>query len=483
MPSFESNFKETSGQLQHYWEHTVGSGHAPLALRADWQHQLAQSHRDLGFRHVRFHGLLSDDMGTLTCQQNEHLYSFFNADQIFDFLLSIGMRPFVELSFMPATLASGNDVVFSYKGNVTPPKDYEAWGELIRRIVSHWIDRYGLAEVRKWYFEVWNEPNLDSFWTGSQEDYFHLYRVTVETIKNLDAELCVGGPVTAKNEWIEAFVDFCNEKDVPADFVSTHQYPTDAFGQVGDNTVEQLAAARRSVLREQQQDAKARAGDRPLFYTEWNTSSNPRDPMHDESYAAAFVAKTILEAHGLVDCYSFWTFSDIFEENYFPSKPFQGGFGLLNLHGIPKPSYRAYQLLHHLGDELLHVDGHHETVDAWAVRGDSKLNVLLTNGALPKHPITSETVHMRIPNAPQPRVAHVERIDREHANPKRVWQEMGEPRYLSQTEVHELRAASALVAEPLPFAYENGVVEFDLTLPPQAVASVTMEFSREDENG
>src|SRR5215217_4165879 len=181
--TFFCNLAEAGVPLAHFWEHTVGSDHAPVALRADWQSQLRRCHEELGFRHVRFHGLLSDDVGTLINHQEKFLYSFFNADQIFDFLLSIGMKPFVELSFMPTALASGNRTVFHYRGNVTPPSDYKQWATLIRKLVSHWVERYGVQEVREWFFEVWNEPNLKNFWAGTQSDYFKLYRYTAEAIR------------------------------------------------------------------------------------------------------------------------------------------------------------------------------------------------------------------------------------------------------------------------------------------------------------
>ena len=181
----------------HCWEHTVGSCHAPLALRADWQAQLRRCHDELGFRYVRFHGLLSDDVGTLIRHREKFLYSFFNADQIIDFLVSIGMRPFVELSFMPRALASGSTTVFHYRGNVTPPRDYQQWAALIETLVAHWVARYGIREVAAWFFEVWNEPNLHDFWTGTQDDYFKLYRYTAEAIKNVSASFKVGGPATA----------------------------------------------------------------------------------------------------------------------------------------------------------------------------------------------------------------------------------------------------------------------------------------------
>ena len=466
-------------KLDHFWEKVVGSGHAPLALRADWQAQIKKASAELGFQYVRFHGLFSLPMDTLIEQNEEFLYSFFNADQIFDFLISIGMKPFVELSFMPTALSSGNKTVFHYNSNITPPKDYKKWAEFIGKIVSHWVERYGIKEVRTWFFEVWNEPNLKDFWAGDQKEYFKLYKYTVEAIKKIDQKIRVGGPATAKNEWVDDFVEFCEKNKLPADFVSTHHYPTDAFGEVSDDTIEQLAASRRSILREQTQDVFRQAKGKPIYYTEWNASSNPRDTLHDESYAAAFVTKTIMEASGLVQGYGFWTFSDIFEENYFPSVPFHGGFGLQNIHGIPKPTYRAYELLHHLGNEQLLVDGLHATVDAFVVRKEKSVTVLLTNHALPKHSIETADVKITLRDAPEKGSAYVERIDANHANPKKRWQKMGEPEYLNAKQVAQLQEASQLIREPLACKFKDKTISFEIKLPPHSVTAVTIEFNKE----
>jgi xylan 1,4-beta-xylosidase len=176
MPNFTCDLSQTPIPFEHFWEHTVGSDHAPMALWSDWQTQLQKCHAELGFRYARFHDLLSDSMSMLVPQEEKLIYSFFNVDQVMDFLLSIGMRPFVELSFMPATLASGRATVFRYKGNITPPKDYKQWETFIHRLTQHWVDRYGLDEVRQWFFEMWNEPNLKAFWAGTRKSYFKLYQ-------------------------------------------------------------------------------------------------------------------------------------------------------------------------------------------------------------------------------------------------------------------------------------------------------------------
>ncbi|QPC89339.1 glycosyl hydrolase [Mesorhizobium sp. INR15] len=474
---FRCDLGSQGEEFPHFWEHTVGSGHATLALRADWQARMRRAHDELGFRHVRFHGLLDDDMGTLIDQNDQPLYSFFNADQIFDFLLSIGMRPFVELSFMPTMLSSTGQIIFRYRANVSAPKDYDQWSALIARLVSHWVDRYGLEEVRQWFFEVWNEPNLEAFGSGRQGDYFKLYAATAKAIKSVDRQLRVGGPATAANAWIGDFITFCTQNDLSADFISTHHYPTDAFGKPGDDTETQLSQSTRSVLRDQARIAHGQAGGRPLYYTEWCTSSNPRDPMHDEPYAAAFIVKTVMEARGLVQGYSYWTFSDIFEENYFPSVPFHGGFGLMNLHGVAKPAYRAFELLHGLGTEFLAVDSNHPTVDTWCLRDGNSVTVLLSNFALPRHPIEDETVHVELRNAPEPIMTTVRRVDALNANAKAHWVTMGSPDYLSPAMVDQLHAASAMREERQPVSRHGSTVEFDVIVPPLGVAAIRLEFA------
>ena len=477
MPDFRCNFGQSPKAFPHFWEHTVGSGHAPLALRADWQAHMLRCHDELGFQHVRFHALLSDEMGTLICEEERLLYSFFNADQIIDFLLSIGMRPFVELSFMPETLASGDTTAFRYRANVAAPKDYGQWATLIQKLTAHWVERYGAVEVRKWFFEVWNEPNLKAFWTGRQKDYFKLYRYTVTAIKSVDESLKVGGPATADNNWIPEFLHYCKKNALSVDFVSTHHYPTDAFGKPGADTVTQLEHAPRGVMKDQASKARDEAGGLLLYYTEWNISSNPRDPLHDEPFAAAFVTKIIMEARELVQGYSFWTFSDIFSENYFPSVPFHGGFGLLNLHGIAKPAYRAFQLLHRSGTELLEFHGAHATVDAWVIRKNDTATILITNLAMPRHPIQTELLNLQLSGAPAPRNVWIERIDEDHANPRRLWQTMGEPEYLSASQVEQLEMASTLRKESQPLTHHRGNIDLAVALPPQSVAAITIEFA------
>ena len=481
--SFSVDATGPARPLHQPWQWCVGSGHATLALRADWQAQLAQARRDLGFRYVRFHGILDDDMGTLIMQSDQLLYSFFNTDRIFDFLLSIGMKPVVELSFMPRTLSSGNDIVFHYQGNITPPKDLAKWGELVRRLAAHWVDRYGIDEVATWPFEVWNEPNLKFFWTGDQAAYFALFDSAAKALKSVDARLTVGGPVTAENAWIDDFTAHCAKAEVQPDFISTHYYPTDAFGQVDSDTETQLEHAPRDIMRTKALESRQSAGKLPLYYTEWSISSNPRDPLHDTSFAAALATRIVMSVDDVVDGYSWWTFTDIFEENYFPSVPFHGGFGLMNLYGIPKPIYRAFELVRALGAQRLEVTGTHGTLDVWATRGEGESGVasamLVVNQAMPRHAIASEPVSLQLAHSASRRVksASLERVDDAHANPQRAWADMGSPEYLKPAQVDALMAASRTAREPLSCTSSAaGSSAFAFDAAPQSVNLLRIEW-------
>ena len=413
-------------------------------------------------------------MGTLVCQEQTLLYSFRNIDVVYDALIEMGVRPFVELSFMPTAIASGDRTVFRYGANVTPPRQLSDWQALVRRLTEHWIERYGKDEVRRWYFEIWNEPNLEEFWTGTRREYFELYRATARILKEADPDLRVGGPATAQNAWIREFLKFCTNDDVPVDFVTTHHYPTDVVGGPGVDTEAKLAKVPRGVLRQQASRARREAGEKKLYYTEWNTSADQRDPLHDQAYAAAFIAKTVLEASEFVDGYVFWTFSDIFEEKYFPSLPFHGGFGLLTIHGVPKPSYRAFELLHQLGEERYPVRGNHPTLDVWALRRRGNLTILLTNHAMPRQPIARELVQVELRGGRPSGRAVLRRIDDDHANPVAAWHAMGAPEYPSRRQVEELVEASGLRAEAIAIERLNEQIALAVELPAHAIASITI---------
>jgi xylan 1,4-beta-xylosidase len=474
--------EKATGKVNQYWTKCVGSCHAATALREDWREQLKKCREELGFEYVRFHGLLNDDMSVCIKKSDGTFeYSFFNIDSIFDFLLEIGMKPFIELSFMPTALASGTKTIFHYLGNITPPKSYNDWGDLIGALAVHLVQRYGVDEVRKWFFEVWNEPNLDIFWSGTMEEYFELYRHAAFAIKKADSGLKVGGPASAIDAWIPELREFCRKENVPLDFISTHHYPTDAAYGLGLDMEEQMARAKRGVLTEKLSKALEESDPLPVYYTEWNNSPSPRDPYHDIPYNAAFIIKTImdnmkLDRIDLLKCYSFWTFSDIFEESGFSSVPYHGGFGLLNIHGIPKPSYRAFQMLSKLNGDKLEAaaDKENTTVDCTASRNSEGITVLLTNHNVPKSPINAEKVSILLRGLKNVQSVSLQRIDETHSNPKRAWVEMGSPTYLDNEQIQALIDAAELKNETVDWSVEEEGVKMELTIQPHSAVAITI---------
>jgi xylan 1,4-beta-xylosidase len=349
----------------------IGAGRANEGLRADWEQQLAMVKKECDFKYIRMHGLLCDDMGVYKEDSKGHpQYNFQYIDVLYDYLLSIGMKPFVELGFMPSALASGHQTIFWWKGNVTPPKDYTKWADLIRNLVQHFTERYGTGEVKTWYFEVWNEPNLTpAFWTGTQEDYFKLYRYTAQAIKSVNKEYRVGGPATAGAAWVPEMIEYCSRNSVPLDFISTHTYGVkqgylDEFGSRGTILSKDPWSVSGDILNSRRQIAHSSMPDLELHYTEWSSSYTPADPIHDSYHQAAYILQKIKQAGNAPNSMSYWVFTDIFEEAGPRFTPFHGGFGLLNYQGIKKPAYYSYSFLNKLGEtELMNTDS-----SSWACK-------------------------------------------------------------------------------------------------------------------
>ena len=336
--------------LDRSFEDCVGSDRAAIYLRRAHQAQLALVHRELGFRMTRCHGIFDEEMRVVRA---DGTYDWTKIDAYLDALKEAGMRPFVETGFMPEPLASGRDTIFSYKGNTTPPKSYDAWAALLRGFVAHARARYGPGEVRRWPFEIWNEPNLTGFWHGTRADYLHLYAVSARAIKGVDPEIRVGGPATAGGAWVPEFLAFCAKGSVPVDFVTVHGYGVgQGFldergnqGQVLDPSPDALVGQFRGNAAQVRASAFPRL---PLIVTEWGPSYSSRDPVHDSYLAAPYILEKLAQMRGTVAAASYWTFSDLFEEAGPPPTPFHGGFGLLNAQGLRKPAFFAYRFLHGL---------------------------------------------------------------------------------------------------------------------------------------
>lgn len=440
---------------------TVGAGRANEGLRADWQEQLATVQREIGFGYIRFHGLLSDDMGVyFEGRDGQPIYNFQYVDALYDRLLQLHIRPIVELSFMPRQLAGGDKTVFWWKGNITPPKDMTRWNGLILALVEHWIARYGREEVEKWYFEVWNEPDLSIFWSGTQQDYLDLYRNTAEVVKKVCGACKVGGPASAYFRWEQPWLNFVTQNHIPADFLSTHSYAV----QTGAVDVDGTALTRSDIrpeaitgrVKRSREWIQATAPQLELHYTEWSTSYTPTDYIHDQYISAPFILQKLRESTGLADSMSYWTFTDIFEENGPRYTPFHGGFGLMNYQGIRKPAYFAYKFLNRLGT----VDLACTDRQSWITRtSGGSLHAILWDYTPPETPPGDNNQHFcrqEQPSQPSPGInfkvtglkpgpysLRLVRVGYQANDAFTAWLRLGAPQQLSREQVATLQRAAS----------------------------------------
>ena len=337
---------------------SVGSDYPGTLIRDDSLAQLKIAKDELGFRYIRFHAIFHDVLGTYKEVDGQPVYDWTKLDYLYDRLLKIGVKPFVELGFTPLAMRSSDLSIFYWKGNTSHP-DPKKWAGLVDAFVRHVQQRYGKEEVRSWFFEVWNEPNLDGFWEkADQKVYFELFDITSRTIKNIDPALKVGGPSTAGAAWVPEFLAHTKASGAVVDFVTTHTYGVDG-GFLDENGKDdtKLSPSPDAIVGDvrnvRQQMTTAGHGTMPLYFTEWSTSYTPRDPVHDSYISAAYILSKLKATEGLVQGMSYWTYSDLFEEPGPPTAPFEGGFGLMNPQGVRKPSWFAYKYLNQLGDTEL----------------------------------------------------------------------------------------------------------------------------------
>jgi xylan 1,4-beta-xylosidase len=454
----------------HFWEQMFGSGRAILSLRDSYRSDLRAVKQITNFKYLRFHAIFHDEVGVYDEDSQGHpIYNFSYVDQIYDGLLANGVRPFVEISFMPNKLAARPILhSFWYKPNISPPKDWSHWDGLIAAFTQHLIDRYGIDEVAQWYFEVWNEPNLD-FWAGEpkQATYWDLYDHTALAIKSTSPRLRVGGPATAQAAWVDAFIRHCAEKKIPVDFASTHVYANDTsqdvFGSPGDIPRDQMVC--RAVRKVHDQIANSSMTTLPLIWSEFNASYKNEPEVTDSIYMGPWLGDMIRQCDGLVDIMSYWTFSDVFEEQGVVKTPFYGGYGLIAEDGIPKPAFNAFRLLHQLGDQRIQLDSDMALLTR---RQDGTLVLALWNYAAPEQTGSPTTVTLQLKgtNVKQASIAHV---DRDHGDFHSAYEKIGAPRYPTQAQIQELRKAAELPA-PEVRPIENGALT--LTLPAHGLAVI-----------
>ncbi len=516
--------------LTHYWSVGTCAGRANEGLRTSWVEQLQRVHDECGFQYLRMHGLFDDDM----CVYDEDrkgnpIYNWQYIDEVYDRMLEIGVRPFVELSFFPEKIArEGTLRQMWYRNCVSfDAAKLPKWTALVQAFTQHVVDHYGLDEVRQWYFEVWNEPNLNmtpkaGFFEGTKSDYFALYKASAEAVKAVDSQLRVGGPATSnfiadnrhdgevldnkksvfysqeeinkqqwKGIWIEEFLAYCAQENLPVDFVSCHAYPTDyALDPVsgrGKDAVRYVHSLHDDLSWLRKTIAASRYPQAEIHITEWSTSPSSRDAMHDNLPPAAYIVKAMLDNHEIVNSklsncqmtVMYWTFTDIFEEKGGGMRPFHGGFGMLTFQGWAKPSFHAYRMLHALGDRVLHYedplcvtrDGKTGKVAALAFNYPEEYISRVPCSADVKQYMdaSSKKVAFRLEHLPANATFVVETLDDTHGNAIRAYQQIGSPAAPTREQTVWMREQSDATLKELVKADASGTLTFERTLLPWTV--------------
>jgi xylan 1,4-beta-xylosidase len=438
------NAQAPSRPFPHSWEQMFGSGRAILSLRESYRRDLRTVKSATDIHYVRFHAIFDDEVGVYTEDaQGQPIYNWSYVDQIYDGLLENGVRPFVEMSFMPRALAaSSTPHAFWYRPLPSPPKDYAKWEALVYNFAHHLVDRYGVNEVAQWYFEVWNEPNID-FWTGEpkQASYFELYDHAARAIKRADARLRVGGPATAQAAWVPDMIAHAVQSQVPLDFVSTHVYGNDLSQDVfgTDEVIDRSEMVGRAVKKVNNQVKASPRPDLPIIWSEYNASYKNEIDVTDSAFMGPWLANDIRLCDGLTAMMSYWTFSDVFEEQGVIKTPFYGGYGLIAEGGVPKPAFNAFAMLHRLGERRLQP----ELANALVTQlPDRALAIAIWNYAPPGVAGRPRKVHLTVDGFEGTAHYHVEILDPNRGSALAAWRAIGSPVSPTREQYEQLRRAS-----------------------------------------
>ena len=465
------NADAPSTPFPHFWEKMFGSGRAQLVLRANYQKDLRTVKQVTDFQYVRFHAILDDENDVYSQNaQGQPVYNWSYVDHVYDALLVNGIRPFVEISFMPKALAAHLDYQgFWYRPIVSPPADYAKWDALMTAFAQHLVARYGIDEVAKWYFEVWNEPNI-GFWSGkpAQKTYFELYDHTARALKAVNPRIRVGGPATAQAAWVSDMIAHAQSDHVPLDFVSTHVYGNDiaenVFHEQRNISPRQMVCA--AVAKVHDEILRSARPHIPFILSEFNARYNNRQAVTDSIYMGPWMANTISNCDGKVTLMSYWTFSDVFEEGGPVKTPFYGGFGLIAEDGIPKPSYNAFMLLHELGEQRLPAPANEAIVTRHA---DGSLVIAAWNFVEADEAGSDKTVTFDFHGVPAKTWAEIRRVDATHGDALDAWKKMGSPKYPTREQIAALKQA-AQIGPPEDVELKDG--QLTLVLPPKGLAVV-----------
>ncbi len=376
LPAFSSfgNFssQNTGRQLRHTWRNVISVGKASDLLLSDIQNILRRVQKEIHYRYIYFNGILSDDLHVcFTNNEGGVVYNFSYIDKILDFLMEIGLKPFLQFTYMPEALAKNPDHVLL--GHlVSEPDDLHSWCNLIRAFMEHILSRYHLAEILQWKFSVWYQPNTPArlFGFSKISDFYRFYQDTYNTVKSFDSAICFGTPAfyyldtPEQDQWYLDYFQWCRTHDCMPDFINFVYYDTvladrrnhskSTFGFINSMTLNDSSNGVHSfILHVRRQLREWDCKDLPIYVCEWNNTPSQQDLLNDTCYKSCYITKTILDNYDLPESLSYWALSDLMSEAPIPGNMLFGGLGLFTVNNLPKAGYYALCLLRQLGDQFL----------------------------------------------------------------------------------------------------------------------------------
>jgi xylan 1,4-beta-xylosidase len=362
--------KPATKNLTKYWRKITSIERAALALRSDVQSQIRLVQQELGYEFIKFHGIFSDEMRVYQEDSSGNaVYYWYYVDLILDFFREVNLRPFIEIGFMPEALSSKKQYApYFWKPNVSYPKSIKKWSNLVSEFIKHCVLRYGLAEVEKWYFQVWSAPELSNvFWYDSKENFFELYKETYFAVKKVSPELKVGSPgvLPINNyEWFQDFLSYCSSNSIELDFAASHIYtsadpqnktiPMEILSNerlnLSVSDVDYLACSINSLRK---MLTSASLGGLDILVSEWNLSPYAVDYTRDTCFLSSYIVHNMLSNIDNIKGLGLWSLSDISDHGNPESSLFHGGTGLITRNGIKKPAYNAFYILNKLGSNII----------------------------------------------------------------------------------------------------------------------------------
>lgn len=493
------NLCNNLGSLTPVWSQIMTFGCAYEGLKSEVQQQMRYTQAELKFKYARFQGIFVDQMQIVVSAGR---YQWRYVNELFDFLLSINLKPFVCLGFTPEQFASGQHTVAQWRGNVTPPKQLELWQDLLSEFFYNILERYGEQEVSSWYFEAWNEPDLEGiFWADSQDAYHQLYLATYQTARRVNRNIRLGGPSVShmafsQGAWLDNFVAFCVRENLQPDFFSYHIYP-EKYGAF-DSLESTQNVSRRSMgpdgcreLIELGKKAISPLAIKEQHITEWNVSAVWGNRLLDTAYTAAFIVQNALKLYDKVDSLAIWTFSDLFDERGPAIDTFHGGFGLQTREGIPKPSYHAISLLNRMGKQVIARNNNYLVsrsenefqilmvnyvhFDELYASGDiSAIEIIDPYSAFNPHPQQEFCFELDIAKGHYRLTRYT--LSREHGSAYDEWQKMGAPCPLDEDDIAQLKrdAWPSRVSESI--AHPGGKFQLSASLSEHAVELILISL-------